>query len=245
MTDTSNAAEERAGWELLFRNETFPPRYQTTAAPNESVLEWTDNLKPGSSILDVGCGIGRHVVYLGERGFQMAGMDIAPMGVEKTRQACQERQLSFDGRVSGMTNIPWENETFDAALSTATIAHNRRSEIEKTLAEIWRILKPGGLLLVDFLHKDTLSYQRVREQAAAGQITEIEPDTFIDDSPTPDLADDAFLPHHFSDEAEVRDLLHSFEIVKLWADLPGRTPEGELGQRGYWVAWARKPLTDG
>jgi tellurite methyltransferase len=240
MAELSNSTD-RAGWELLFRNETFPPRYQTLAAPNESVVAWADSLAPGISILDVGCGIGRHVVYLGGRGFKMAGMDIAPIGVQRTQSACEERQLDFDGRVSAMSHIPWEAMTFDAVLSTSTIAHNRRVDLEKTIGEIWRVLKPGGLFLVDFLHKETLSYQRVCQQAAAGEITEVEPDTFVDTSPDPDPTSDAFLPHHYSDEAEVRDLLHDFEIVSLWADLSGRPPEGGLGQRGYWVAWARKP----
>lgn len=244
MTTPSNPTEDRAGWELLFRNATFPPRYQTMAAPNESVVAWADTLTPGSTILDVGCGIGRHVVYLGGRGFKMAGMDIAPFGVQTTQQACQERQIAFEGRVASMTHLPWEDDTFDAALSTSVIAHNRRADLAKTLAEIWRVLKPGGALLMDFLHKETLSYQRVQDQAANGQITEIEPDTFMDTSDQPDRTDDAFLPHHYSDEAEVRALLSAFEIIRLWADLPGRTPEGGWGQRGYWVAWARKPLAE-
>lgn len=56
-----------------------------------------------------------------------------------------------------------------------------------------------------------------------------------------DLNDDAFLPHHYCDEAEVYSLLSSFEDVKVWADLAAPAAEGELPRRGYWVASARKP----
>jgi tellurite methyltransferase len=242
MTD-SVTPEDRAGWELLFRGGVFPPRFQTLAAPNASVVEWAATLPAGSSIVDIGCGIGRHVLYLGERGFKLAGMDVSPTGIKTTQEVCAEHQLDFDGRVADMQALPWAANTFDAALSTSTVPHNRRADILKTMAEINRILKPGGLLLVDFLHKETLSYQRVRAQVAAGEISEVEPDTFVDESPEPDRMDDAFLPHHYSDEADARDLLCDFEIIKLWADLPV-VPEGEFPQRGYWVAWARKPLAD-
>ncbi|MBZ0280179.1 MAG: class I SAM-dependent methyltransferase [Anaerolineae bacterium] len=241
MADSSHP-DNRAGWEHLFQSGHFPPRYQTLAAPNDTVVEWADNLLGGSSVLDVGCGIGRHVVYLGGRGFKMAGMDVSPTGIKTSQEVCAERGITFDGRVADMTALPWADATFDAALSTSVISHNLRGDIYKSIGEVRRVLKPGGLFLVDFPHKDTGSYQRARDQAAAGELSEVEPDTYVDLSPEPDTDDDAFLPHHYSDEAEVRDLLRDFEIVKLWADVPERTPEGGLPMRGYWVAWARKPL---
>jgi tellurite methyltransferase len=239
MTHPSNS-DERAGWEALFRSGNFPPRYQTYAAPNDSVVEWADGLPERASILDVGCGVGRHVIYLGGRGFKMAGIDISSSGVKISQEACAERQIDFDGRVANMTALPWPDMTFDAALSTMTIFHQMRANILKTIGEVGRILRPGGLFLVNFLHKDTLAYQQIRDQVAAGELSEVEPETFVDESPQPDVNDDAFLPHHFSDEADVRDLLSSFEIIRLWADLP----EGTNGvtRRGYWVASARKPL---
>lgn len=240
MADTPNP-DARAGWEHLFQSGMFPPRYQTHAAPNASVVEWADTLPPGSLVLDVGCGIGRHVIYLGERGFRMAGVDIAPSGVRTCQEVCAGRGIDFDGRVSDMTALPWPDATFDAALSTSTICHHLRADILKTIDEIRRVLTPGGVFLVDFLHMDTLSYQRARAQAAAGDLTEVEPETFVDLSSIPHPDDDAFLPHHFCDEAEARALLNAFEIVRLWADLPDRSPDGSPGKRGYWVAWARKP----
>lgn len=227
-----------AGWEHLFQSGDFPPRYQQLAAPNESVSAWADTLPIGAVVLDLGCGVGRHTVYLGIRGFRMAGLDISPTGVAQTQVACAERGISFDGHTGDMTRLPWGDDTFDAVLSTSTVCHHRTADIQKTLAEVWRVLKPGGLFLVDFLHKGTLSYREV----VAGTLTEIEPNTFIDESADPDLRDDAFIPHHFCDEAEVRDLLRAFEILKVWTDIPPQTDPDSLPRRGYWIASACKPL---
>lgn len=237
MSETSTP---NAGWEHLFQKDVFPPRYQTLAAPNESVVEWAETLPASSFVLDMGCGVGRHVVYLGKHGFKMAGTDISPTGVKRSQEACAEHGINFAGRVADMTALPWADETFDAVLSTATVCHHLRADIVKTLDEVWRVLKPGGLFLVDFLHMETLAYKEVLEQATAGKLVEVEPNTFVDNRPEPDMMDDAFLPHHYCDEDDVRDLLRSFEIIKLWADLPGRTADEDLPRRGYWVASVRK-----
>lgn len=230
-----------SGWDHLFQSGSFPPRYKTTAAPNQSVVDWAGTLPAGAFILDLGCGVGRHVVYLGQQGFRMAGADISPSGVKQTQEVCAEQQIVFDGRVAEMTNLPWSDTTFDAVLSTSTVCHLRVADIAVTVAEIHRVLKPGGFLLVDFLHKGTLSYQETRKQAAEGKFSEIEANTFVDDSATPDLMDDAFLPHHYCDEAEVNDLLQDFEMINVWADLSDQPELGQLPRRGYWVASARKP----
>jgi SAM-dependent methyltransferase len=239
---SDNVPQHPAGWDELFKNGVFPPRYKTYAPPNASVVDWTDTLPEQATVLDVGCGVGRHVVYLGGRGFNMSGADIAPSGVQTTRDACAERGIPFNGRVADMTALPWDDNTFDAVLSTATVCHHCRADITQTLAEIFRVLKPDGLVLVDFLHKETQSYQEVLAQVVEGKLSEVEPDTFVDASVRPDLMDDAFLPHHYTDETEVRELMGRFELLRVYPDLAA-TSAGELPKRGYWVAWARKPST--
>jgi SAM-dependent methyltransferase len=140
-----------------------------------------------------------------------------------------------------MTALPWADMTFDAALSTSTIHHHLRANIIQTLDEIRRVLKPGGLFLVDFPSTVRLDYQRLRSQVAAGQIAEVEPNTFVDERP--DSEDpDGFLPHHYCDEADARDLLRAFELLRLWIDLPESASSSS--RAGQWIGWARKPLSD-
>jgi tellurite methyltransferase len=130
----------RMGWEAIWNSERIPDRYATFAAPNDSVIEWADSLPPGAFVLDLGCGVGRHVTYLGSRGFRMAGVDISPTGVQRTQAACAERGLTFDGHVCDMLVLPWEDATFDGALSTSTIHHALRANMGQTISEIWRVL---------------------------------------------------------------------------------------------------------
>ncbi len=231
---------DRAGWEEIWRMEDLPPRFRSFASPNDSVVAWAETVVPGGRILDVGCGVGRHVIYLGGRGFQMAGTDISPTGVKVTQDAAAGQNIPFDGRVSDMTTLPWPDATFDAAFSTSTIHHHLRVGIMQTLAEVWRVLKPGGLFLVDFPSTDTLTYQTLRELAAAEQVAEVEPNTFVDERNAEDV--DGFLPHHFCDETDIGELLREFQLVRLYPALREVVTESGPGKIGKWVAWVRKPV---
>jgi hypothetical protein len=99
---------------------------------------------------------------------------------------------------------------------------------------VWRLLKPGGLFLVDFPRTDRPDYALLRADVAMGTIREVEPNTFVDERPDSDDPD-GMLPHHFCDEADVRELLSRFAIERL-------SPDSGAGSRGKWVAWARKAV---
>jgi SAM-dependent methyltransferase len=233
----------RAGWEGIWTSGDIPPRYQSTAAPNPPVVEWAAALPPGIAMLDIGCGVGRHLIYLAGRGFRMAGVDLSQGGIKIAHEALAERGLTFDGRVSDMTVLPWPDRTFGAALSTSTMHHHRRADILRALGEVKRVLKPGGFFYVDFPSTDSMGYQESRDWVQEGKVVEVEPNTFLDEhNAIPD--DDAFLPHHYCDEADLRDLLTGFEMQRLWADLRDVTYKGLPAKMGRWIALVRKPLGD-
>jgi hypothetical protein len=71
MANAPNS-DERAGWELIWRRGDDHPRYGSSAAPDPAVVEWAETIASQGFVLDLGCGVGRHMVYLGERGFRMA-----------------------------------------------------------------------------------------------------------------------------------------------------------------------------
>jgi SAM-dependent methyltransferase len=238
--DASAKLGERMGWEMIWRRGNDHPRYGVAAAPDPAVAEWAETILPRGFVLDLGCGVGRHVVYLAERGFRMAGVDISPSGIRLTQEACSARQFAFEAHVANMNALPWSGATFDAVLSISTIHHQQRKGIVRTLGTIGGLLKPGGLLLADFPCTDTTDYCLMRAEVRAGRIAEVEPNTFVDQRPNLDDTDDGFLPHHYCDEADLRDLLASFEIIKLWTSL--REFKDGRGTRGKWIASARKPL---
>jgi len=99
-------------------------------------------------ILDVGCGEGRHCIYLAKRGFVTYGVDVASLPIEKGRKWAEEEGLSglVDLRVGDATRLPYEGGFFDAVIDIYTIQFIR--ERGSYVREVARALKPNGLFFI-------------------------------------------------------------------------------------------------
>lgn len=111
----------------------------TLAALEEIAL----HLRPGSAVLDLGCGAGIPATrWLAER-FAVTGVDFSGRQLQLARRnAPGATFLRAD-----MTELRFAPETFDAAIALHSIIHVPRSEHGELLNRIHRWLKPGGLFL--------------------------------------------------------------------------------------------------
>lgn len=98
-------------------------------------------LKPGQKILDIGCGTGRLCKQVEEKSVDYFGVDISSKEIELARQACP----AGDFQIASMRNLPFEDETFDVIFHIAALHHLvTKQERLEALAEVYRVLKPGG-----------------------------------------------------------------------------------------------------
>lgn len=109
-------SEGKGGYEIIERDDGF---FSLSPGPKLYFLEheaWPDCEKEAikyarGRVLDVGCGAGRHSLYLQERGFDVLGVDISPLAVE----VCKTRGLQ-KARVMAVTQISHRLGTFDTIL---------------------------------------------------------------------------------------------------------------------------------
>ena len=105
------------------------------------------HLKSGDRVLDVGCGPGTISVGLArlvEPG-EMHGIDMEESQVELARAAAQAgAHANATFHVGDVTQLPFENDSFDAAHCHAVLMHV--PDTAAVLAEIKRVLKPGGII---------------------------------------------------------------------------------------------------
>lgn len=97
-------------------------------------------LPPGSRVLDAGCGTGGMLRWLTE--FEAHGVDLSPHAVK----LCHERGLRSVSQAS-VHELPFPDGMFDAVLSLDVLYHANVDE-SRALAEMRRVLKPGGGMLV-------------------------------------------------------------------------------------------------
>ncbi len=106
--------------------------------------DWIDNfikiIPYNSSILDIGCGNGRNMKY---PNYNFYGVDNCCKFVEMAKN------ISPNVYLSDMTELPFEDNFFDAIISIASFHHLSTNERRiKCLEEIYRVLKPGGTILL-------------------------------------------------------------------------------------------------
>lgn len=110
-----------------------------------------DNVEPGNTVLDVGCGTGTAAVLAARAGGRVTGFDIsAPMlavAREKVAAAGLEDRIELiEMGIAGMDRFA--DAGFDLVMSTLAFSELSPDEQDYTLQQAFRVLKPGGRLAV-------------------------------------------------------------------------------------------------
>jgi cyclopropane fatty-acyl-phospholipid synthase-like methyltransferase len=188
-------------WDKIFKQQG-----RVFTEPHEAMPGIVRLLKKAQAqtLLDLGCGSGRHTVYLARQGFSVYGLDNAPQGIALTRQWLADEGLQADLQLHSMADsLPYADAFFDGVVSVQVIHHATLATIRGIVHEIFRVLKKGGLLFVTVA---TLRHNRVPYE-------ELEPNTFV-----PLVGPEKGLPHHFFTPEALRELFGDFEISGMHLD---------------------------
>ena len=99
-----------------------------------------EHLKPGSRILDLGCGSGRDSKYFLDKGYKVVSLDASEAMCRKTQELTGKAAVHM--RIEDMN---YENE-FDAVWACASLLHVAKSDMHKILEKAMKALRVGGVL---------------------------------------------------------------------------------------------------
>ena len=138
--------------------ESAPQRYErgmrllTFGRLDQVREDITARVKPGDWVLDIGCGTGALAVMLARKGAHVTGIDISPPMLSQAAQHVHEEDLGDRVVLKelGVVDLDTEfgREDFDTVVSVLVFSELSDDEIAYALAEIWRILRPQGRLLI-------------------------------------------------------------------------------------------------
>ena len=156
MTDTDTQ------WYKIYFGEDYLQKNEPVLTPERTKREvdGIDNLlglPQGSSILDLCCGHGRHAIPLAQRGYKVTGQDLSQVFLHEAEKEVQAQNVHVHWLHGDMRNIPFEKE-FDAVINifTAFGYLEDQGEDQKVLQQVSKALKPGGLFLLETLHREGL-----------------------------------------------------------------------------------------
>jgi ubiquinone/menaquinone biosynthesis C-methylase UbiE len=105
---------------------------------------------PGDSVLDLGAGTGTLAIWLKQRCPEAAvtGLDADPDVIARARRKAEDAQCEIEFVEGFSTDLPFPADSFDVVLSSLFFHHLMPTDKRSTLAEVQRVLKPGGNLHV-------------------------------------------------------------------------------------------------
>lgn len=162
-------------------------------------------------VLDLGCGSGRHMVYLAKYGFDVYGIDIAKHGIKIAREWLKKEGLKAHLRVADIyEKLPYKNNFFDAIISIRALHHGKIGQIRKLIKEMERILKPNGLIFITV--RKEVAKKHIPKEKLFG-IKFIAPRTYIILG-----GPDRGMPHYRFNKDILRKEFKSFKTIDLWIE---------------------------
>lgn len=201
-------------------NNAYQKRPYREQEPHPGVVRLLETLKQAGNsarVLDLGCGDGRHLVFLAQNGLIPLGVDLAFWGLRRAREWAARQQLESRLVCADVKDLPLKTASFDTVISIQVIHHQRLHPIHQTISQVHRLLRTGG-----YFYFSVPKYPP--ENWKDKQFEEIEAHTYV-----PMEGFESGLPHHFFTLHELRAVLADFEILELAEDI-----------NRHWAVLARK-----
>jgi SAM-dependent methyltransferase len=199
---------------LQRRKDLVPPRwlnpigdgdFESTGAEFLDYFIRLGGLEPSHNVLDVGCGIGRMALpltkYLTTGTYE--GFDILPSGIQWCKKSITPRYPNFRFTLADIRNgeynahglvpaseyrFPYGDAHFDLAFLTSVFTHMRPPDVSHYLAELSRVLAPGGKCLATFFVLNHESRQLINAGRSSLDLSHALPGCWTATSQVPEAA---------------------------------------------------------
>lgn len=251
-------AEYAKCYDLIYQDKDYPREAAYVSALITAQLPRA----PGElSVLDLACGTGRHALEMSRLGYAVTGSDASADMIEMARQRAQAAGAAIDYFAESFQTCDVLGGRYDVvtAMFAAINYLTDRRDLRRTLDNVRKLLKPGGLFIFDFWNGNAVlsdySPVRVKRGREAGRLVQRISQTVLDRLSHVAtinfefmLIEDGCVKREFSEVHHVRyffpqemmDLLaeSGFEVLKR---CPFMQPDQALGEQDWNVTIVAKP----
>lgn len=193
-------------WEDIFKKEG-----KVFEEPHEDMPKLVKLLRKykAKKILDVGCGTGRHLIYLAKKNFDIYGLDNSQTALNMARSWLKKLKLKAHLKnLNFYQSLPYKNNFFDAVISHNAIHHGTTQQVKKAISEINRILKKNGIIFITVPqrhHKSSI------QPTASFKGKKIEERVIV-----PQEGPEKGIPHFYFNKKLLKEFFCDFEIQELY-----------------------------
>jgi SAM-dependent methyltransferase len=124
------------------------------------------NIAAGMRVLDAGCGYGRNIVHLLREGCEVFALDLDANAIDHVRQFSASLSTGLppeNFQVAPIESMPFDDGFADVVICSSVLHFARDEEhFQGMLAELWRVLRPGGMLFCRLGSRIGMDFERVR-----------------------------------------------------------------------------------
>lgn len=167
MTERATVRDVRSYWEshpLMTHELTHAPGTKAFFLAHERIKYddvekfamhfWQFPNVRGTRVLDVGCGPGFLTRHFAKQGAHIIGMDLTWQGVRLTKTSLDLFDLAGQTVQGNAEQLPYPDASFDYVFSSGVLHHTPNTA--GAIAEVYRVLKPGGQAIITLYYKNIL-----------------------------------------------------------------------------------------
>jgi len=162
-------------------------------------LYYNERIGIGKKILDCEAGGNMPPLLLFiENGYDVCGIEIDDYQINQAKEFAKTNGITLNIRKGNMTDIEFDNDSFDCAYSYNSIFHMKKKDIKKSIEEMKRVVKNNGLIYINLLSKEDFGYGQ-GEKIGNGEFSQNEGNEIV--------------IHSFYSSIETKDLFFNFKSV--------------------------------
>jgi SAM-dependent methyltransferase len=125
------------------------------------------NIAPGMRVLDAGCGSGRNVLYLLREGYEVFACDADAAAIDRICQLSESVGSGLPAanfQVARLEQMPFPDQFVEVVLCHSVLHFAQdETQFHRMLAELWRVLKPGGMLFCRLGSRIGMNFPQLRK----------------------------------------------------------------------------------
>jgi 2-polyprenyl-3-methyl-5-hydroxy-6-metoxy-1,4-benzoquinol methylase len=103
----------------------------------------------GRTLLDLGCNWGRWTIAAARAGWRATGIDRGKKSVRAANRVAEQLGAGVEYVLGDVRELPFPDTSFDAVFSYSVLQHLAKDDVRTVVAEIRRVLVPGGIVLIE------------------------------------------------------------------------------------------------